>query len=123
LRDGGKDLYIQQDKFPTAFAADVAVADAKLMAGTRPITEVAGGKASGPPAWKSIPSCFIYGTSNRAIPEAAHAFMAKRAGTRETVAVDGASHVVMVSHPHEVAEVIEHATIRGERRTPPLQQP
>ena len=108
--DGGKDLYIQQDKFPAQFAADVPYADAKLMAGTqRPITEAAGNEASGPPAWKSVPSWFIYGTADLNIPEAAHDFMAKRADAKETVVVEGASHLVMVSHPHEVAEVIEHA--------------
>src|SRR5687767_4047841 len=42
LPDGGKDLYIQQDKFRTQFAADVSELDAKLMAATqRPITEAA----------------------------------------------------------------------------------
>ncbi|MFZ3485122.1 hypothetical protein QP045_18020 [Sphingomonas sp. 3-13AW] len=32
-------------------------------------------------------------------------FMAKRAKSKATV-IDGASHVVMISHPQEVAEVI-----------------
>jgi pimeloyl-ACP methyl ester carboxylesterase len=35
--------------------------------------------------------------------------MAKRAGSRETVVVRGASHVVMLSHPAAVARIIEHA--------------
>ena len=43
------------------------------------------------------------------IPEAAHSFMAKRASSKETVVVKGASHVVMVSHPRAVAKLIEHA--------------
>ncbi|BFM38393.1 hypothetical protein OLK001_03190 [Synechocystis sp. LKSZ1] len=51
LPDGGKDLYIQQSKFHAQFAADVSIADAKLMAGTqRPITDVAFNEASGAPA-------------------------------------------------------------------------
>jgi pimeloyl-ACP methyl ester carboxylesterase len=58
LPDGGKDLYIQQSKFHAQFAADVPVADAKLMASTqRPIMETAFNEASGAPAWKSTPSC------------------------------------------------------------------
>jgi pimeloyl-ACP methyl ester carboxylesterase len=110
LPDGGQDLYIQQDKFPAQFAADVAVEEAKLMAGTqRPIVQAAFVEASGPPAWKSIPSWFIYGDRDLNIPEAAQAFMAKRAGSKETVVVKGASHVVMVSHPKDVASLIEHA--------------
>jgi pimeloyl-ACP methyl ester carboxylesterase len=36
-------------------------------------------------------------------------FMAKRAGTVKTVVVDGASHAVMISHPEEVAALIEEA--------------
>jgi pimeloyl-ACP methyl ester carboxylesterase len=36
-------------------------------------------------------------------------FMAKRAQAVKTVAIEGASHAVMVSHPHEVASLIEDA--------------
>ncbi|MBW4457170.1 MAG: alpha/beta hydrolase [Nostoc indistinguendum CM1-VF10] len=110
LPNGGKDLYIQQNKFRAQFAADVPVADAKLMASTqRPITEAALNEASGTPAWKSIPSWFIYGSRDLNIPEAALSFMAKRARSKETVVVNGASHVVMVSHPDAVAKLIERA--------------
>jgi pimeloyl-ACP methyl ester carboxylesterase len=110
LPDGGKDLYIQQDKFQAQFAADVPVADAKLMASTqRPIAEAALNEASGAPAWKSTPSWFIYGDRDLNIPAAAHAFMAKRANSKETIAVKGASHVVMISHPDAVAKLIEQA--------------
>jgi pimeloyl-ACP methyl ester carboxylesterase len=110
LPDGGKDLYIQQDKFHAQFAADVAASEAQLMASTqRPITEAAFNEASGAPAWKSIPSWFIYGDRDLNIPAALHAFMAERANSKETVAVSGASHVVMISHADAVAEIIEHA--------------
>ncbi|MBD2000094.1 alpha/beta hydrolase [Leptolyngbya sp. FACHB-541] len=112
LPDGGKDLYIQQDKFHAQFAADVPADEAQLMASTqRPITEAALNEPSGEPAWKSIPSWFIYGDRDLNIPAAALSFMAERANSRETVAVDGASHVVMISHPDAVAEIIEHAAI------------
>jgi pimeloyl-ACP methyl ester carboxylesterase len=112
LPDGGKDLYIQQDKFRAQFAADVPVNDAQLMASTqRPITEAALNEASGVPAWKSVPSWFIYGDRDLNIPAAALSFMAERANSNETVVVNGASHVVMVSHPDAVAAVIEHAAI------------
>ncbi|MBD1916467.1 MULTISPECIES: alpha/beta hydrolase [Cyanophyceae] len=108
--DGGKDLYIQQDKFHAQFAADVPDAAAQLMASTqRPITEAALNEASSTPAWQSIPSWFIYGDRDLNIPEAALSFMAERANSKETVVVSGASHVVMVSHPDAVASLIEHA--------------
>src|SRR5690606_331250 len=100
LPGGGNDLYIQPARFHDQFAADVSPAAASLMAGTqRPVTDVALNEPSGTAAWKSVPSWFIYGERDLNIPAAAHAFMAERAGSRETVAVPGASHVVMVSHP------------------------
>lgn len=112
LSDGGKDLYILQDKFRAQFAADVSGKEAKLMAGTqRPITEAALNESSGSPAWKSVPSWFIYGDRDLNIPPAAQSFMAERAGSKETVVVKGASHVVMVSHANAVARLIEHAAV------------
>jgi pimeloyl-ACP methyl ester carboxylesterase len=110
LPDGGKDLYILQDKFPAQFAADVPMAQATLMAATqRPVTEAALNEKSGDAAWKRIPSWHIYGTADKNIPPAAMAFMAARAHARDVVVVKGASHVVMVSHPETVARLIEEA--------------
>jgi pimeloyl-ACP methyl ester carboxylesterase len=110
LSGGGKDLYIQQDKFHDQFAADVSDAAAKLMAATqRPITEAALNESQTAPAWKTIPSWFIYGDGDKNIPPEASAFMAARAHSRETVVVKGASHVVMVSNPEPVARLIEKA--------------
>jgi pimeloyl-ACP methyl ester carboxylesterase len=110
LPDGSKDLYIQQDKFHAQFAADVPEANAILMAAAqRPVTESALHESSGVPAWKTIPSWFIFGSLDKNIMEAAHLFMAQRANAKETIDVKGASHVVMISHPDKVAELIERA--------------
>jgi pimeloyl-ACP methyl ester carboxylesterase len=110
LADGGKDLYIQQSKFHQQFAADLPEAQARLMAtGQRPVTDAALNEASPAPAWKTIPSWFIYGKADKNIPAAAQDFMAKRAKARKTIVIDGASHVVMTSHPAEVAKLIEEA--------------
>jgi len=110
LKDGGKDLYIQQDKFHDQFAADVPNADAKLMAATqRPVTEAALNEAASEPAWKTIPSWFVFGDKDKNIPPQAMAFMAERAHAKKTVVVKGASHVVMVSNPKAVASLIEAA--------------
>ena len=107
LATGGKDLYIRQDKFHNQFAADVPAADAALMAATqRPVTEAALNEPADASAWKKIPSWFIYGDQDKNIPAAALAFMADRAKSRRTVVVPGASHVVMVSHPDAVAELV-----------------
>lgn len=110
LADGGKDFYIQQDKFHDQFAADVSVADARLMAATqRPVTEAALKEAATDPAWKTTASWWVYGDKDKNIPPQAMKFMAERANAKQTVVVKGASHVVMVSHPKTVAEVIEAA--------------
>ncbi|MGV8917211.1 MAG: alpha/beta fold hydrolase [Pseudomonas sp.] len=110
LSDGGKDLYILQDKFHDQFAADVSNADAKLMAATqRPVTAAALNEAATEPAWKTIPSWFVYGDQDKNIPPQAQAFMAERAHAKQTVVVKGASHVVMVSNPKTVANLIEAA--------------
>lgn len=110
LASGGNDLFILQARFHDQFAADVSAADARLMAaGQRPIAEAALGEASTEPAWKRIPSWFVYGDKDRNIPPAALAFMADRAKSRGTLVVKGASHVVMVSNAPAVAGLIEKA--------------
>jgi pimeloyl-ACP methyl ester carboxylesterase len=110
LTDGGTDLSIDQEKFHHQFAHDVGVDDAALMAaGQRPITEAALTEKSGKPAWKALPSYFVYGDGDKNIPAQALAFMAERAGSKHTVVVKGASHVVMVSKPEVVAALIEEA--------------
>jgi pimeloyl-ACP methyl ester carboxylesterase len=110
LPDGGKDLYIEQEKFRAQFAADVPEAQTKLMFATqRPVTEAALNETSGTPAWKTIPSWFIHGSLDKNITPEALFFMAKRAGAKETVEVKGGSHVVMVSKPDEVTKLIERA--------------
>jgi len=115
LTGGGKDLYIDQTKFPQQFAADVPVAQARLMAAAqRPVKDTALSEPAGQPAWKGIPSWFVYGDKDRNIPPAAQAWMAERARSRETVVVKGGSHVVMVSHPHTVSKLIEDAAHASE---------
>jgi pimeloyl-ACP methyl ester carboxylesterase len=110
LTGEGKDLYILQARVHDQFAADVPAAAAKLMAADqRPIAQTALEEATTAPAWKHIPSWFIYGNADRNIPQATFAFMSERAGSRGTVVVKGASHVVVVSHPMAVADLIKRA--------------
>lgn len=110
LADGGVDLYIDQAKFHDQFAHDVSPGLTALMAaGQRPITEAALTEKSGEPAWKTLPSYFVYGDGDKNIPAEALAFMAERAGSKHTVVIEGASHVVMVSQPQAVADLIHEA--------------
>jgi pimeloyl-ACP methyl ester carboxylesterase len=110
LADGGKELYIRQDKFRQQFAADVAPQQAAFMAAAqRPVTAAALNEPATGAAWKHLPSYFVYGTADRNIPLQAARFMAERAQAKDVVEVKGASHVVMVSHPDAVAKLIEEA--------------
>jgi pimeloyl-ACP methyl ester carboxylesterase len=110
LPGGGHDLYVQQDKFHDAFAPDVPADAAKLAAAAqRPVTDIAFDEVATAPAWKTIPSWFVYGDRDTAIVPKLHAFMAERAHPRATSVVAGASHVVMISHADAVAKVIEDA--------------
>ena len=110
LADGSTDLYIRQELYHQQFAEDVPAEQTALMAaGQRPLRDVAVNEASGPPAWKSVPSWFVFGELDKNIPVAAHRFMAERAEAREVVEIEGASHAVGVSHPEEVADIILRA--------------
>ncbi len=107
LADGSNDLYIQQDKYHQQFAADVPIAVAALGAATqRPVRDVSFTEKAGRAGWKSIPSWFIYAELDRAIPPAAHRFMAERAKAREVVEIRGASHALPLSQPDAVADLI-----------------
>jgi pimeloyl-ACP methyl ester carboxylesterase len=110
LPDGDEDLYISRPKFGAQFAADVPPAVTAIMAATqRPVTLSALGEPSTASAWKSLPTYVLYGSADRNIPAAAMRFMGERAHARKIVEIPGASHAVMVSHPADVARLIEQA--------------
>jgi pimeloyl-ACP methyl ester carboxylesterase len=101
----GVDLYLDRDLFPEAFAADVDPDTAAVMAATqRPWSGAGAATPSGPPGWRSIPSWYLLGTEDRAIPPAGQRFMTERGNARiEEVA---ASHASMVSQPDALTGLI-----------------
>jgi pimeloyl-ACP methyl ester carboxylesterase len=108
LPGGGKDLYIQREKYHAQFAADVPEAEAQLMFATqRPVTEAALNEPSGAPAWKTIPSWYLLCTEDKAIPAATQRYMAERANAR--IREVAASHASMVSQPEAATELILQA--------------
>ena len=111
LQSGGVDLYIEEGKYWKLFCADLGEDVAAVMAVTqRPVTAAALNEPLGEKAlWQSVPSWFIFGENDRNIPAGAHQVMAERAGARRTVQVQGASHVVGISHPTEVLEMVREA--------------
>jgi pimeloyl-ACP methyl ester carboxylesterase len=101
----GVDLYLDQDLFPGAFAGDVDAQTAAVMAAAqRPWSAGAAATPSGPPAYRSIPSWYLLGTQDRAIPPAAQRFMAERGGA--TIHEVPASHASMVSQPEAAMRLI-----------------
>ncbi|WP_027345775.1 alpha/beta fold hydrolase [Hamadaea tsunoensis] len=105
--DGGKavDLSVDRARFPAVFAADVAPADAAVMAASqRPIAAAGFADASGVPAWRRLPSWYLVATDDQAIHVDAQRHMARRAGSHITETAG--SHAVMVSQPTAVADVI-----------------
>jgi pimeloyl-ACP methyl ester carboxylesterase len=96
---------IDPTKFRDAFAADLPPTQTAMMAATqRPVAEAAFSEPSGRPAWKSSPSWAVVATGDKAAGTDVIRSMAERAGATITE-VEG-SHVIMVSQPGAVAEVI-----------------
>ncbi len=101
-------LLLDHEKFPAAFAADVAPAHAAFMAASQVPWGVAAlnGEVT-TPAWKSKPSWYLVTADDRMIPPPAQHQMAARAGA--TVVETNGSHAVYVSNPRVVADLIETA--------------
>ena len=99
---------IDPAKARDAFAADLSDKQAAII-GTiqRPVSELAFSEPSGVPAWKTLPSWAVVATSDRAAGTDVVRAHAERAGATITE-VDG-SHVIMISKPEVVAEVIQSA--------------
>jgi pimeloyl-ACP methyl ester carboxylesterase len=99
---------IDPAKVGEAFASDVSDAQAALIAIVqRPISELAFGEPSGPPAWKTLPSWAVVATKDRAAGTDVVRAHAERAGA--TITEVTGSHVIMVSQPQIVTDVIESA--------------
>jgi pimeloyl-ACP methyl ester carboxylesterase len=73
----------------------------------QPLATSAFGDVMGVPAWKTLPSWYLVATDDEAIPPDAERQFAARMGAT-TVEIPS-SHVPMVSHPGDVAQLIETA--------------
>ena len=104
----GVEFAIDPEKFHDAFAADLPTEETMVMAATqRPVAELAFSEETGPPAWKDLPSWTVLATGDKAAGTDLIRSMAERAGATITE-VEG-SHVIMVSQPQAVADVILEA--------------
>jgi pimeloyl-ACP methyl ester carboxylesterase len=101
--------YIDPAQFPKLFAADLPRDRAAFMARSQVFNFADNFSATiTSAAWRTKPSWVVVAGSDRTISPDLERWYAKRANSH-TVEVAGASHSVYVSHPKEVAEVIESA--------------
>jgi pimeloyl-ACP methyl ester carboxylesterase len=101
--------YIDPAQFHELFAADLPVDQAAFMARSQVFNFADNFSATiTTAAWRTKPSWMLVAGSDRTINPDLERWYAKRAGSH-TVEVAGASHSVYVSHPKQVADVIESA--------------
>jgi pimeloyl-ACP methyl ester carboxylesterase len=105
------ELAIDPAKFHQAFAADLPENTAAVMAATqRPVAAAAFAEPNGTPGWKNLPSWAVVATGDKAAGSDVVRAMAKRAGAAITE-IEG-SHVIMISQPRAVTDVIRQAIDR-----------
>jgi len=108
-------LFVDTAKFHDLFAADIPRAQTRIAAASqKPLIATAFGESNPGAGWKNIPSWYIVAKNDRAINPDVERFYAKRAGAKTTEVAS--SHVVFLSHPDAVVNVIiEAAAGKGTR--------
>jgi pimeloyl-ACP methyl ester carboxylesterase len=100
--------WLPEDDFVQYFAGDIDPIRAKVMSAVQqPLSAGTLGEVMGAPAWKSFPSWYLVAAGDEAIPPDAERQFAQRMGA--TVVEVATNHVAMISHPDDVAKLIEAA--------------
>ncbi|PTR32487.1 pimeloyl-ACP methyl ester carboxylesterase [Luteibacter sp. OK325] len=101
-------LSVDPAAFPRVFVGDVPVSEGAALAREQmAINSTAFGTPASVAAWHSKPTYYAISGNDMMIPPQAEAFFAKRMNAK-TVTIPS-SHASPVSHPDEVAELIEQA--------------
>jgi pimeloyl-ACP methyl ester carboxylesterase len=104
----GVDLYVDPEKFHAVFAGDLPEKQSGVLgASQRPVAASAFDEKSGVPAWKTLPSWAVVATGDKAAGADVIRSEAKRANA-DILELEG-SHLIMVSQPRAVADVILRA--------------
>jgi pimeloyl-ACP methyl ester carboxylesterase len=99
------ELLVDPAKFPAVFAGDLPPEEGALLAATqRPAAAAVFSEPSGAPAWKTLPSWAVVSTGDKAAGTDVTLSMAKRA--KATITELPGSHLIMVSQPDAVTDVI-----------------
>jgi pimeloyl-ACP methyl ester carboxylesterase len=114
--------YINPDMFHDAFAQDVNMTEADIMAiAQKPFNQSIFTEPSGPPAWKQLKTWYQVSDSDRMIPPDTQRMFAQRMNAT-TISID-TSHASYVAHPDEIAQLIldaaAGATMTGAAGTTP----
>jgi pimeloyl-ACP methyl ester carboxylesterase len=100
------EVIVDPAKFHEVFTADLPQTQSDVLGSSqRPVAEAAFAEKSVHPAWKNLPSWAAIGGADKAIGADLVRSMAQRAGATITE-IDGGSHVVMISEPAAVTDVI-----------------
>jgi pimeloyl-ACP methyl ester carboxylesterase len=102
--------WLSEDDFVHHFAGDVDPVQAKVLyAVQQPLAASGFGEVMGVPAWKTLPSWYLVAAADEALPPDAERQFATRMGATTIEIPSG--HLAMVSHPADVAQLIEAAAM------------
>jgi pimeloyl-ACP methyl ester carboxylesterase len=114
VADAGGYLFIDRQKFRDVFCADVSAREAGAMAASqKPVFAEAFAERMATPAWRSLPTYYLIGTQDHAIPVQAQRFMAERMGAHSREI--NSSHASFASHPWAVVHMVEEAVAATSR--------
>jgi pimeloyl-ACP methyl ester carboxylesterase len=101
-------VWLSEDDFTSHFAADVDPVQSKVMfALQQPLAASTFNDVMRVPAWRSLPCWYLVATQDEALPPEAERMFANRMDA--TTLEVASSHVAMVSHPQDVARLIQMA--------------
>jgi pimeloyl-ACP methyl ester carboxylesterase len=104
--------YINPDMFHDAFAQDVNMTEADIMAiAQKPFNQSIFTEPSGPPAWKQLKTWYQVSDSDHMIRPDTQRMFAQRMNAT-TISID-TSHASYVAHPDEIAQLILDAAGGG----------
>ncbi|ROI00272.1 alpha/beta fold hydrolase [Chryseobacterium daecheongense] len=102
--------YIDPERFPEDFAADLPIRKAKFMANSQmPTADICFQGLIDNPAWKIKPTWYMVAKSDRIINPDLELFYAQRMKAKKIVEIGGGSHSIYTSRPNEVANLIDEA--------------
>lgn len=109
LSDGSVEISVDPAKFPAVFAPDLPAEDAAFRAASqRPVAATAFEEPATVAAWRTKPSWAVFGTADTPVHPELQRYQYARAGSTVTE-VDRASHLVLLSNPEIVADVVREA--------------